>query len=59
MYLNDNAAFALAKELTIVAMQNNMIKAVSDSDTTAKNVTDFYFTAFNALTGNTNKAKES
>lgn len=59
MILNENSALAVAKELTIVAMQNNMIKAVADSTITAKNVTDFYFTTFNALTGNTDKTEKS
>ena len=59
MRLNDNAAIVTAKELTIVAMQNNMIKAEASADQTAKNVTDFFFATTNALTGqceNSNKA---
>lgn len=57
MYLNDNAAIATAKELTITAMENNMIKVGNTSELTAKNVTDFFFATKNALTGkNTDKA---
>lgn len=51
MYLNHNAAIATAKELTIIAMQNNMIKVGNTSALTAENVTDFFFATLNALTG--------
>ena len=59
MQLNKSNAFAVAKELTIVAMQNNMIKVGASSTITAKNVSDFLFETFNALSTPDIVTKES
>lgn len=46
-----NASFVvnLAKEITIVAMQNNMISATTDPSETAKNVSQFYKTILETI----------
>ena len=59
MKLNDSNALVVAKELTIVAMQNNMIRNGTTAELTAKNVTDFFFATANALSGQDNKTDKA
>ena len=59
MHVNENSALVAAKELTIVAMQNNMINLGDTAELTAKNVTDFFFATANALAGKEEKADKS
>jgi len=40
--LNDEATMLIAKELTIIAMQNNLVRIETDTKASATNVTDFY-----------------
>lgn len=51
--LDDEYKIAVAKELTSLAIENNMISKYSDSDHTAKEVTKFFRTIFETLDSTT------
>jgi hypothetical protein len=51
--LDNNYKLSLAKECTMLALQNNMIAKYSDSVDTAKEVAKFYKTLFENLDSET------
>lgn len=49
--LNNEAALHHAKELTISAIENNLILATDDAKDTAENVYEFYKTLYEKFSG--------
>ncbi len=49
MKINNEAKFSLAKECTLLAIQNNLINKWENPESTAKEVTTFFKTVFETL----------
>ncbi len=58
MNLKPNYAVECAKSFTITAMEHRMITSYEDPKDTAKDVTDFFNTVFEALTDSSQEITE-
>jgi hypothetical protein len=48
--LNNEAALKIAKDLTVIAMENSLIKSGDSPDKAAQNVYDFYYKLYSEFT---------